>query len=131
MSIYDQLTTEALIKAIQRTSIMIATAESRKSIPSTKLNRARKDLATMRGEVVPRLKAMNRMDAKFFPLDCHVVYQPWQPAQDFDEWGPDATVPPRNGIVTGHIMDQVIVKLEGEKYPILIEPANLKIKFIR
>lgn len=131
MSIYDQLTTEALLKAIQRTAIMVNSAEAKKEIPATKLSRAKSELGAMRNAVIPRLKAMNRLDARFFPVDCHVVYQVWQPPQNEDDWGPGSTIPPRNGIVTGHIIDQVIVKLEGEPHPILIEPVHLKIKFIR
>ena len=128
---YGQLTTEALVKAIQRTELMLRKHEAKKEIPSTKLNRIRKELAEMRAAVFYPLKELDRMDPQFFKVGYHVEFYVPPIPTDVDDWGPDTTIPPRAGVVTRYIEDKVVVQLEGDDYEVMIEPRYLKIKFIR
>jgi len=128
---YGQLTTDALVKAIQRTELMLQKHEAKKEILPTKLNRIRKELAEMRSAVFYPLKELNRMDPQFFKVGYHVEFYIPPPPTDVDDWGPDTTIKPRAGIVTRHNEYGVVVQLEGDDYEVQIKPEHLKIKFIR
>lgn len=129
-NIYDQLETKMLIRAIQRTAILLLKHEKEKDIPSTKLSRVKKELSMMRMEIVPRLRALNRMDPLFFPKGCKVTYQPEAPP-NADEWAESVNISPQEGSVMYHLVGHVVVLLKGEFPPVMIKPQYLKIKFIR
>lgn len=130
-NLYGQLETSALVKAIQRTAIKLEEHETKKDIPSTKLARVRKELAEMRAAVFYPLKELDRMDPNFFEVGFHVEFHVWQPPQADDDWGPNTTTPPRDGVVTRHNEYGVVVQLKGDEYEVQIKPEHLKIKYIR
>lgn len=122
---YSPFTTETLIRAIQRGVIALADPETKKDW------KILQQVREMRAEVIPRLLKMNRMDPKFFPVDVIVLYHRYQPPQAWDDWGPSTNIPDRNGIVTGHDNEHVLVRLEGEVDEEKIRPEDLKIQHIR
>lgn len=130
MTKYNGFTTLALVKNIQRVSLQLLDAEQKKEIPSTKLSRIHSELAEMRKEAIPRLKALDRMDSQnFFCAGYHVQYHLPQQENSIDEWDP---VPPdKHGVVTGHDGNLCYVKFEDEEFVAKVEPQYLKIKFIR
>jgi len=122
---YEPFKTETLVKAIQRGVIALADPETKKDV------KIQRQVNEMRSVVIPRLTKMNRMDPLFFPEGVIVLFHKYQPPQDFDDWGPSTRIPDRNGIVTGHDGEHVIVRLEGEVEEMKIRPEDLKIKHIR
>lgn len=122
---FAPFTTPTLIKAIQRSVVLLSTPEGKKE------NKIRQQLYEMRAEVIPRLLKMNRFDPLFFPVEVHVQYHKYQPPQAWDDWGPSVQVPDRFGVVTGHDGEHVLVRLEGEVNDTKIKPEDLKIIYIR
>lgn len=122
MNKYDQFTTEFLIKSIQEICLKMAESNWKKKASSTTLKRHALDLRDLRNAAILRLSKMDRSDPEFFPIDCLVLY-----THPYSQKGPvTAKVLSRDGPKR-----KVVILLEGELDPILVEPEYLKIKFIR
>lgn len=127
---YDQFSTDALIKGIQRTARFLVSKEA-KEMASGRIALMQKDLSGMRAAVIPRLQAEDRNSCKFFRIDTHVLYHKWQPPQADDDWSDQPVIPDKHGIVTGHVDGKVLVQFEGEEFSVICWPQDLKIKYIR
>lgn len=130
MSKYETLSTDTLLKAIQRGARFLASQEAKKA-PSGRRSLVEKDLSQMRMEIVPRLKAEDRSSCWFFRTDTHVLYHKYQPPQAADDWSDRALIPDKHGIVTGHVDGKVLVQFDGEEFSTICWPQDLKIKYIR
>ena len=131
MSKYENFSTVALIRAIQRNAISIPALKGTKN-GSSKIADIEKSLYELRQEVIPRLRRLDRSDCSFFPIGTHVVYQQYQAPQAADDWNPRQEFPAYHGIVTAHTAEgKVHVQFEGLEYLAECEPKELKIKFIR
>lgn len=130
MSKYDVLTTDTLIKAVQRTARLLA-SEKIKEVSSGRRSLYEKDLREMRMAVIPKLKEEDRNTCWFFRTDTYVHYHKIQPPSAVDDWDTGPTIPDKHGIVTGHVDGKVLVQFEGEEYSTVCWPQDLKIKYIR
>lgn len=128
---YQQVGTETLISVIQRGVILIEENKKSKKLSNTVLSNTRQEIFFMRQEVHPRLRKLDRMDSKFFPIGCHIVFTQPKPDEDLDDWSPVNNVPDRDGVVTRYQEEWVIVQLEGDDFEVMIKPQYLKIKWMR
>lgn len=128
MNKYDSLSTDALIRAIQRVARQLDSNEVSKMASDRKAT-MQKDLSEMRAAVIPRLQKENRNNAKFFRLDTHIRYHKIQVIA-IDDWD-TKPVPDRYGIVTGHVDGRVLVQFYGEGFSTLCWPQDLIIRYIR
>lgn len=131
MTKYENISTEGLVKAIQRAALQIPLLKGTKN-GSSKIADIEKSLYELRQEVIPRLRRLDRCHCSFFPVGSHVIYQQYQPPQGDDDWTERQTFPQYSGVVTAHTVEgKVHVRFEGLEYLGECEAKDLKLKFIR
>lgn len=131
MTKYENIPTEGLIKAIQRSALQIPLLKGTKN-GSNKIADLEKSLYELRQEVIPRLRRLDRSDCSFFPIGSYVIYQQYQPPQAPDDWSYRQTFPAYHGVVQKHTAEgKVHVQFEGLDYLAECEPVDLKLKYIR
>lgn len=131
MSKYEILTTEMLIRNIQRSALEIQKLKGTKNA-SVKIADIEKGLKDLRVEVIPRLLRLDRCSCLFFPVGSYVSFKQAQLPQHDEDWSRRIVFPTYNGIVTNHTpQGKVHVQFEGIEYLAECNPADLKLRFIR
>lgn len=114
--------TDKFILTVQKCVIGLQEAEKNKEDHLRKWRDARRDLYPLRHILSKRLKKMNRLDPKFFPVGAFV------------EYGNETIAIKKKGIVTGYKylpFPKVLVHFEGDIPITEVEPEFLKLLFIR
>lgn len=128
---YDQISTLALIRAIQDIAVKLADKEAVKKTGQGRVNRMKTEINEMRRSVIPRLVKMDRSSPKFFPPGALVIYHQKAREPDLNDWTPRAVQPDKHGRVVELDTDKVLVQFEGERFFVRVDPLDLKIKHIR
>jgi len=117
---FQGFSTATLVKAIQETHIKMLGLNGEKKLTGTKVRQTAREINDMRKELISRLNSMDRYKASFFPVGSYVTVHPNEMSA------------PKNAIVVEHVNDyDVVVKIEGEIYPVHVPPMVLQLKFIR
>lgn len=115
---FENFKTDSLVRMVQQSDLRMQELKVDKKID---LKKEEQVLNQMRNELIGRLKEMNRLDPQFFPLRCWVLYIAEYRDEEIK----------KVGIVVGHTEKHVQVHFNGEIGQVLVEPAYLKLKFIR
>lgn len=117
---YQEFSTEALIKIVQRLHFELLDLRAQKRMTGKRARVIPGQLGEIKFELHKRLGGMDRTLSSFFPVGSHVGYH-----------GRDSFAP-QNAIVVEHISDnELVVKVEGEVMPVRTSPLSLKLLFIR
>lgn len=130
-TIYDTIKTETLLKAVQRTALLMREKDFKKKNTQTKIQKIDHDLKEIRAALIPRLRKMDRNDPKFFPQGSYVQYTRRISSEEFANFDliPEERI--KYGIVAGHHDSHVLVQFEGEGYFVRVDPPDLLLRFIR
>lgn len=115
---FDNFRTDSLVRMVQQSHLKLEELKKDKKLDLRKEERI---LGSMRSELIDRLEKMNRLNPEFFPLRSIVGY-----SADYRD-----DVIKKSGVVVGHNKDHVQVQFSGEIGQVLVEPAYIKLRFIR
>lgn len=115
---FEDFKTDSLVRIVQQSHLKLTELKEDKKLD---LKREEQMLSSMRSELIERLTKMSSLDPGFFPFRSLVSYSA--------EYRDDTIN--KNGVVVGYDRHYVQVQFEGEIGQVLVEPAYLKLKFIR